>query len=62
VFVAASGPLRSREVCEALGMEDQARVHEAMRSKLKRLVADGTLVETEPGLFARAVAGAGTAA
>ncbi|MFI2205647.1 hypothetical protein ACH47Z_33710 [Streptomyces sp. NPDC020192] len=32
----------------------EARYTEAMRSKLKRLVADGTPVEVEPGLVARA--------
>ncbi|MFV5997178.1 hypothetical protein ACNPQM_33505 [Streptomyces sp. NPDC056231] len=53
VFVTASGPLRSRDVCDALGIGVEARYTEAMRSKLKRLVADGTLVEVEPGLFAR---------
>ena len=34
-----------------------ARFTEAMRSKLKRLVADGTLVEVGPGLFARFAVG-----
>lgn len=44
VFVAASGPLRSRDVCDALELEAQARVVDVDGgwSKFKRLVADGT--------------------
>ena len=58
VFGRTAGPLRSREVCDALGLGAEARFVEATRSKLKRLVADGLLVEVEPGLFARAGTGA----
>ncbi|MGW5114318.1 hypothetical protein ACWEQ8_02510 [Streptomyces noursei] len=36
------------------GAGAEARFTEATRSKLKRLVADGVLVEMEPGLFTRA--------
>jgi hypothetical protein len=52
VFSEAVGPLRPRQVCEALGMSTEARFIEAMRPKLSRLVADGMLVQVGPGLFA----------
>lgn len=51
-FSGAVGPLRPRQVCEALGMPVEARFIEAMRPKLTRLVADGVLVQVGPGLFA----------
>ncbi|WP_280702996.1 hypothetical protein [Kitasatospora sp. GP82] len=58
VFDQAAGPLRSRDVCDALDLGAEARFVEAMRSKLKHLVTDGVLVEVGPGLFARAGTGA----
>jgi hypothetical protein len=60
VLLDAGVPLRAMQVCQALGLGDQDRHREGMRSKLKRLVARGWLVEAEPGLFAPAggVAGA----
>ncbi|WP_034091832.1 hypothetical protein [Streptacidiphilus albus] len=57
VFASAAGPLRAREVGDALGLGAEAKFTEALRSKLKRLVADGVLIEVEAGLFARVGAG-----
>lgn len=57
VFAEAGGPLRPRQVCEALGMPAEARYVEAMRPKLVRLVADGALAQVGPGLFASVGAG-----
>ncbi|WP_030980824.1 hypothetical protein [Streptomyces sp. NRRL S-1824] len=51
VFAERSGPLRCKEVCAGLGEEATASRVESMRSKLKRLVERGVLLETEPGLF-----------
>ena len=58
VFAGTTGPLRCKEVCVALGEETTAARVETMRSKLKRLVERGVLLETEPGLFTLAAAGA----
>ena len=46
-------PLRARDLCVALDLPVVARNTENIRSKLKRLVSRGVLVETEPGLFAQ---------
>lgn len=48
------GPLKARDVCDALGMPEGRNATESMRAKLKRLVADGVLIEVEAGsgLFA----------
>jgi hypothetical protein len=46
-------PLRARDLCVALDLPIVAGNTEGIRSKLKRLVSRGILVETEPGLFAR---------
>lgn len=54
----AKGPVRSKEVCAAVGLSDAANHTEAMRGKLKKLVARGMLVESEPGRFALAAGGA----
>jgi hypothetical protein len=51
VFTATRRPSRARDVCDELGMPDAAKFTEAMRPKLKRLVADGVLAQLEPGLF-----------
>jgi len=51
VVTAAGRPLRARDVCDELGMPDAAKFTEAMRPKLKRLVADGVLAQLEPGVF-----------
>ena len=59
VFRRDGGPLKAREVCDALGLPEGRNATESMRAKLKRLVADGTLVEVEPrsGMFALLNAG-----
>jgi len=44
-------PLRARDLCVALDLPIAAKHTENIRSKLKRLVSRGILVETEPGLF-----------
>jgi hypothetical protein len=54
----AGGPVRSKEVCAAVGLSDAANHTEAMRGKLKKLVGRGLLVESEPGRFALAAGGA----
>lgn len=46
-------PLRARDLCAALDLPIAAKHTENIRSKLKRLVSRGILVETEPGLFAQ---------
>jgi hypothetical protein len=47
--LADAGPLRARQVCQAVGVGVESRHREGMRIKLKRLVERGWLVETEPG-------------
>lgn len=56
VLAKASGPMRARDVCEELGLGAEPKFTEAMRPKLRRLVADGVLAQVEPGLFALAAA------
>jgi hypothetical protein len=51
VFGTATGALRAKDVCLALGLDTAAKDIEGLRAKLKRLVARQILVETEPGLF-----------
>ena len=46
-------PLRARDLCVALDLPVVSKNTENIRSKLKRLVSRGVLVETEPGLFAQ---------
>jgi hypothetical protein len=50
-FTHATGPLRAKEACRALGTDTDARHVEGMRSKLKKLVARGILAEPEAGRF-----------
>jgi hypothetical protein len=50
--LADAGPLRARQVCQAVGTGTEPKHREGMRIKLKRLVERGWLVEAEPGLFA----------
>ncbi len=52
VVADAGRPLRASQVCQALGVGGEPRHREGMRSKLKRLVRRGWLVEVEPGRFA----------
>ncbi|MGH9004779.1 MAG: hypothetical protein ACRDYV_16780 [Acidimicrobiia bacterium] len=56
--LADAGPLRARQVCQAVGAGAEPRHREGMRIKLKRLVERGWLVEAEPGLFACAAGAA----
>jgi len=46
-------PLRARDLCVALDLPIVSKNTENIRSKLKRLVSRGILVETQPGLFAQ---------
>jgi predicted ArsR family transcriptional regulator len=51
VFADAAGPMRARDLCQALDLPIAPKNTENIRSKLKRLASRGILVETEPGLF-----------
>lgn len=55
VFADAGGPLRARDLCQALDLPIIAKNTEVIRSKLKRLVSRGILTDSEPeaGLFAQ---------
>ncbi|GAA3147074.1 hypothetical protein GCM10010466_42610 [Planomonospora alba] len=53
IFADADRPLRARDLCQALDLPIVAKHTENIRSKLKRLVGRGVLIETEPGLFVR---------
>jgi hypothetical protein len=50
-FAELRRPLRARDLCTALDLPIAAKNTEGIRSKLKRLVSRGILVEAEPGLF-----------
>lgn len=52
-FADLGRPLRARDLCVALDLPIAAKHTENIRSKLKRLVSRGILIETEPGLFAQ---------
>ncbi|MFC4467031.1 hypothetical protein ACFPH6_21320 [Streptomyces xiangluensis] len=52
-FNHATGPLRAKDVCEALGRELLPKNVEGTRAKLKRLVKLGILTEADTGNFAR---------
>ncbi|MEW9514586.1 hypothetical protein [Streptomyces bacillaris] len=49
----ATGPLRARDVCEALAHELLPKNIEGTRAKLKRLVRLGILTEVDVGSFTR---------
>jgi cell division septum initiation protein DivIVA len=51
VFADVKRPLRARDPCQALDLPIVGKNTENIRSKLKRLVSRGILIETEPGLF-----------
>jgi cell division septum initiation protein DivIVA len=51
VFADTGQPMRARDLCQALDLPIVSKNTENIRSKLKRLVSRGILVETEPGLF-----------
>jgi hypothetical protein len=53
VFNEATGPLRARDVCEALDHELLPKNIEGTRAKLKRLVKLDVLTEVDAGSFAR---------
>ncbi|OAH13438.1 hypothetical protein [Streptomyces jeddahensis] len=53
VFNEATGPLRAKDVCEALDHKLLPKNVEGTRAKLKRLVKLGILTEVETGSFAR---------
>jgi hypothetical protein len=52
-FTDLGRPLRARDLCVALDLPIASKNTENIRSKLKRLVSRGILIETEPGLFAQ---------
>ncbi|WP_254390311.1 hypothetical protein [Streptomyces sp. AC550_RSS872] len=52
-FNQTAGPLRAKDVCEALGHELLPKNVEGTRAKLKRLVKLGILTEADTGNFAR---------
>ncbi|QNE73529.1 hypothetical protein F0344_01905 [Streptomyces finlayi] len=49
----AARPMRARDLCQALDLPILPKNTEGIRSKLKRLVSRGILIEPESGLFAR---------
>ncbi|MFC5198317.1 hypothetical protein [Streptomyces kaempferi] len=51
VFTTADGPLRTRQVCEAMDLLIAPSTVNNTRLKLKRLVERGIRAETEQGLF-----------
>lgn len=53
VFADADGPLRCRDLCQALDLPIISKNTEGIRFKLKRLVSRSILTEPEPGLFAQ---------
>ncbi|ANP52189.1 hypothetical protein J2Z21_009471 [Streptomyces griseochromogenes] len=53
VFNEATGPLRAKDVCEALDHKLLPKNIEGTRAKLKRLVTHGILTEVDTGDFAR---------
>ncbi|MFC8276618.1 hypothetical protein ACFUJR_29620 [Streptomyces sp. NPDC057271] len=53
VFNDVAGPLRARDVCEALDHELLPKNIEGTRAKLKRLVKLGILTEADAGGFTR---------
>ncbi|MFF7234503.1 hypothetical protein [Streptomyces sioyaensis] len=53
VFNEATGPLRARDVCQALDHELLPKNIEGTRAKLKRLVTLGILTEVDTGSFTR---------
>ncbi|WP_210590869.1 hypothetical protein [Streptomyces sp. GESEQ-35] len=53
VFNEATGPLRAKDICEALDHSLLPKNIEGTRAKLKRLVKLGILTEVDTGSFAR---------
>jgi hypothetical protein len=52
-FAGLQRPLRARDLCLALDLPIVPKNTESIRSKLKRLVSRGILIEAEPGLFSQ---------
>lgn len=52
-FNESTGPLRAKDVCQALGHELLPKNVEGTRAKLKRLVKLGILTEADTGCFTR---------
>ncbi|MFD5753312.1 hypothetical protein [Streptomyces sp. NPDC127033] len=53
VFNDTTGPLRARDICQALDFELLPKHVERTRAKMKRLVTLGILSEAEPGTFSK---------
>ncbi|MGY4901809.1 hypothetical protein [Streptomyces sp. 900116325] len=53
VFNGTTGPLRARDICQALDFELLPKHIERTRAKMKRLVTLGILAEAEPGTFSK---------
>ncbi|MFI5635571.1 hypothetical protein ACIA8E_40840 [Streptomyces sp. NPDC051664] len=53
VFNGTTGPLRARDICQALDFELLPKHIERTRAKMKRLVTLGILTEAEPGTFSK---------
>ncbi|MFE2936229.1 hypothetical protein [Streptomyces sp. NPDC059278] len=53
VFNEATGPLRAKDVCDALGHELLPKNVEGARAKLKRLIKLAILAEIDTGSFTR---------
>jgi hypothetical protein len=53
VFSDNTGPLRARDICQALDFELLPKQVERTRAKMKRLVTMGILTEAEPGTFSK---------
>ncbi|MER6169635.1 hypothetical protein [Streptomyces violaceorubidus] len=53
VFNDTDGPLRARDICQALDFELLPKHVERTRAKMKRLVTIGILTEAEPGTFSK---------
>ncbi|MCX5054636.1 MULTISPECIES: hypothetical protein [unclassified Streptomyces] len=53
VFNDTTGPLRARDICQALDFELLPKHVERTRAKMKRLVTLGILTEAEPGTFSK---------
>lgn len=51
IFADVGRPMRARDLCQAMDLPIVSKNTENIRSKLKRLVNRGILIETEPGLF-----------
>jgi hypothetical protein len=51
IFGDAAGPMRARDLCQALDLPIAPKNTDNIRSKLKRLASRGIIIETEPGLF-----------